>query len=129
MTTGIVRNPRAQPRGSYGFQHMISRADTHSARAQISKWPTFVETPLRELSPLAKLVHVAAIDYKDEGSRLGLGSFKALGGAYAVARLLQRVIASRTGEAVEISDLMTGYYRAITEEVTVVSATDGNNGR
>ena len=34
-----------------------------------------------------------------EGGRFGLGSFKALGGAYAVCRLLQREVAARGGAA------------------------------
>lgn len=129
MTVSIVRNALARSRGKYGFQQLISRVDTHSARAEISKWPAFAETPLRQLVPLAERSRVAAIHYKDEASRLGLGSFKALGGAYAVARLLQRLVARRTGEIVEISDLITGRFRSITGEITVVSATDGNHGR
>jgi len=129
MTAAIVRNALAQSRGRYGFEDLISRLDTHAARVEISKWPSFTETPLRELSPLARQSGVAEIYYKDEATRLGLGSFKALGGAYAVARLLQRVIARRTGETVEISDLIAGRYRSVTELVTVVSSTDGNHGR
>lgn len=129
MTADIVRNTLAQSRGCYGFQDLISRADTHAARAEIGKWPTFAVTPLRGLSALARHAGVAGIRYKDESTRLGLGSFKALGGAYAVARLLQRIIERQTGRAVGISELTSGRYRSITESITVVSATDGNHGR
>lgn len=129
MTAAIVPNALAQSRGRYGFEDLISRQDTHAARVEISKWPSSMVTPLHKLSPLARQCGVAEIYYKDEATRLGLGSFKALGGAYAVARLLQRVIARRTGETVEVSDLMAGRHRSVTELVTVVSSTDGNHGR
>src|ERR1043165_4418964 len=46
------------------------------------------ETPLHALPALAAELGVGALHVKDEGFRLGLGSFKALGGAYAVARLV-----------------------------------------
>lgn len=46
----------------------------------------YVPTPLHALAALAAESGVAALHLKDEGARLGLGSFKALGGAYAVVR-------------------------------------------
>ena len=46
------------------------------------------ETPLHALAALASEIGVGAVHIKDEGFRLGLGSFKALGGAYAVTRLV-----------------------------------------
>src|SRR5690606_37715930 len=67
---------------------------------------------------------------KDEADRFGLGSFKALGGAYAVSRLLLKEIASRTGEQnATAEDLLSGRYAAITRDITVTCATDGNHGR
>ena len=65
-----------------------------AARAEITRWPGYQPTPLVALPALAARLGVAAIHYKDEGSRFGLGSFKALGGAYAVARLLAREVAA-----------------------------------
>ena len=45
--------------------------------------------------PLAAQAGVAAVRLKDEAGRFGLGSFKALGGAYAVAQLLAAELARR----------------------------------
>src|SRR5229473_4119297 len=45
-------------------------------------------TPLLALPSLASRIGVHSIHVKDESHRLGLGSFKALGGGYAVVRLL-----------------------------------------
>ena len=86
-------------------------------------------TPLYDLTPIAKSRDVEHVFYKDEASRFALGSFKALGGTYAVARLLQRRVQDRLGRSVPISELARGDHRAITQSLTVVSATDGNHGR
>ena len=62
------------------------------ARREITSWPGYQATPLRALSKLAAAAGIGDILYKDESERFGIGSFKALGGAYAVLRLLQRHI-------------------------------------
>ena len=46
-------------------------------------------TPLRPLAGMARAHGLGAIHLKDEGGRLGLRSFKALGGAYAVIQLVR----------------------------------------
>ena len=47
----------------------------------------YAPTPLVPLPALAKAFGIGALHIKDEGQRLGLSSFKALGGAYATIRL------------------------------------------
>ena len=76
----------------------------------ISAWPGYCPTPLLNLPGLAKALHVQDILYKDEANRFGLGSFKALGGAFAVSQLAH---APGTKPAA----------------LTVTTATDGNHGR
>ncbi|WP_341914127.1 diaminopropionate ammonia-lyase [Ferrovibrio terrae] len=103
-----------------------------AAKAEISAWPGFAPTPLRDLKALAAESGLGAIWYKDEGGRFGLGSFKALGGAYAVMRQLQRAVAAALGKSVQDiapADLLAGRYRDIVASVTVTCATDGNHGR
>src|SRR5690606_15002820 len=56
------------------------------AKEEIASWPGYAPTPLLDLPDAAQAARVAAVHYKDEAGRFGLGSFKALGGAYAVAR-------------------------------------------
>lgn len=43
-----------------------------------------------ETPPLHRPDALAGVLYKDEGPRFGIGSFRALGGAYAAVRLLAR---------------------------------------
>jgi diaminopropionate ammonia-lyase len=125
-------NPAVEPQAPYGdAQRAILGGDAWTrAHAQITRWPGYAPTPLARLDGLARAAGVAQMLYKDEGGRFGLGSFKALGGAYAVSRLLMREIAARTGAAnVGIDDLLGGRYADITREITVTCATDGNHGR
>jgi diaminopropionate ammonia-lyase len=86
-------------------------------------------TPLHSLGALASECGVGAIHVKDEGFRLGLGSFKALGGAYAVARLVAEEATRRLGRPVDIVDLQQPDVRAVAAEMTFACATDGNHGR
>ncbi|PLP57669.1 diaminopropionate ammonia-lyase [Mesorhizobium loti] len=86
-------------------------------------------TPLVALPALADALGVGVIHVKDEGQRLGLGSFKALGGSYAVVRLVLEQ-ASRHFECdVGFSDLNRPSLRAVAAKMTFACATDGNHGR
>ncbi len=87
------------------------------------------ETPLESLAHLAGKLGVATVHVKDEGHRLGLGSFKALGGSYAVIRLVLEAAAHEFGRHVDIAELSTPEVRAVAAKITVACATDGNHGR
>ncbi|WP_349963188.1 diaminopropionate ammonia-lyase [Rhizobium sp. ZPR3] len=86
-------------------------------------------TPLVSLSHLAEKLGVASIHIKDEGHRLGLGSFKALGGSYAVIRLVLEHASRDFGREVDISEIHSPEVKAIARKLTVSCATDGNHGR
>jgi diaminopropionate ammonia-lyase len=86
-------------------------------------------TPLVALPNLARALDVKAIHIKDEGYRLGLGSFKALGGSYAVIRLILEKASDELGRPVDVADLQTPEVKAVAGRQTVACATDGNHGR
>lgn len=86
-------------------------------------------TPLIALPGLARELGLASIHLKDEGQRLGLGSFKALGGAYALMMLVQAKATERLGRAVSADELLAPEVRAIAATMTFACATDGNHGR
>lgn len=86
-------------------------------------------TPLHRLPGLAADLGVGAVFVKDESFRLDLGSFKALGGAYAVVRLVLEEAAQRLGRPVEIGDWRREDVRAVARTMTFGCATDGNHGR
>ena len=73
-------------------EHLKQIGSLEKSRAAIeviSQWPGYSATPLYSLKNLAEDIGVGQIWYKDESQRFHLKSFKALGGAYAVARQLQ----------------------------------------
>jgi len=109
---------------------VMSEAGFAAALAEISSWPGYAPTPLARLPSLAKELGVGALLYKDERGRFGLGSFKALGGAYAVANVLRgKVMAAKGLEQVSSRSLLSGEFADIVRTATVTCATDGNHGR
>ena len=86
---------------------VLDDAGFRQAKTEITSWAGYAVTPMHDLPKLARQAGLGAIRLKDEATRFGLGSFKALGGPYAVARLV------------------AGHKRRI----TVTCATDGNHGR
>ncbi|MBT9287871.1 diaminopropionate ammonia-lyase [Prosthecodimorpha staleyi] len=124
-----VANPLAR-RDPYGEAEraILSLAGAERAAAEITTWPGYAPTPLVRLDGLAGRLGLGAVHYKDESRRFGLKSFKALGGAYAVLRILQERLAGE-GITATSSDLLAGRYRDRTADVTVATATDGNHGR
>lgn len=86
-------------------------------------------TPLHALPGLARELGIGALHVKDEGFRLGLGSFKALGGAYALMILVQEEASRRLDRPVAVTELTSGAVRDVAATMTFACATDGNHGR
>ena len=120
----------ANPRHGVPGIIVLPSAGFRRAKAEISGWEGYAPTPLRDLPTWAASAGVASIRLKDEASRFGLGSFKALGGAYAVSNLLRDAL-SRMGVAPSATsaELAGGRYRIATQAIVVTCATDGNHGR
>lgn len=119
----------------YGQPLLAEDAATLSVPAadEVERYLTFREnhtpTPLVSLPGMATQLGVASIQVKDEGQRLGLGSFKALGGSYAVIRLVLERVSAELGREVDVAELTTPEVRKIAEGMTFACATDGNHGR
>jgi len=105
------------------LEQLFPRAAADAAVAEIRQWPNYASTPLVSLDRLAGALGLAAVLYKDESKRFGLGSFKALGGAYAV----QRLVSERLGKG--MADIRAGLCRDAASALMVTTATDGNHGR
>ncbi len=132
FSVGFVAGQNAGPAAEYGAdQQAVLNADGfHTARQEITSWPGYAPTPLIALPGLAAAAGLGEVWYKDEGPRFGLGSFKALGGAYAVCCLLRGEVAARTdAPQVTTAELLSGTYRDVLSDITVCTATDGNHGR
>jgi diaminopropionate ammonia-lyase len=79
--------------------------------------------------PLRPTLGVASIAVKDESHRLGLVSFKALGGSYAVIRLILEEASRVLDRTVGVDELHSREVLTVARRMTVACATDGNHGR
>ena len=100
MPFSLFPNPRYRATASA----ILPDAEYQQAKTAITSWDGYAVTPLHDLPDVARQARLATIRLKDESGRFGLGSFKALGGAYAVAC-------------------------APADAKVVTCATDGNHGR
>ncbi|MCA0257475.1 MAG: diaminopropionate ammonia-lyase [Proteobacteria bacterium] len=111
------------------FKDVLSLKAADAAFKTVSTWPGYAITPLVSLDVLAEATGVKAIHYKQEAARFGLNSFKALGGAYAVFRLMAQIIADKTGKDACPQAVAAGEFADLAATITVACATDGNHGR
>lgn len=88
--------------------------------AMLKLCPTYRATPLQSLDALASALGIGSFWAKDETQRMGLGSFKALGGAFAVAQLLT--------DAAATSDLTSQQAKETAAGMTFITASAGNHG-
>lgn len=122
----VLPNPRPGVPGMV----VLPAGGYRRARAEISAWPGYEPTPLHDLPAVAAELGIGVLRVKDEAGRFGLGSFKALGGAYAVLGVIAAELA-RAGvvAGVTAEELEGGRFREATQAITVTCATDGNHGR
>lgn len=114
----IVRNGKADRHSIYKEEHRQVVSREHSARAELAlrNCPLHRETPLLDFDLLASRLGISRVLVKDETARLGLSSFKALGGAYAV--MLRSPHSPRRAHAPG----------SATASPIFATATDGNHG-
>lgn len=112
----LYRNPgRDSARKDRGFRISADRP-----LGLLASCPAYHPTALREMPDLARESGVARFWIKDESTRMGLGSFKALGGAYAVGQMI--------ADASGTQDLLGDQARAVAASMTFVTASAGNHG-
>ncbi|GAA0681675.1 diaminopropionate ammonia-lyase [Marinobacterium maritimum] len=124
-------NPKADSSRAYSQvqKNVICVDAADEAIRDIKTWPGYSVTPLYSFNSLAADTDLARIWYKDESKRFDLKSFKALGGAYAVARQLQLALEQKSGTRPSIAELLDGRWKKEVAEMVVSCATDGNHGR
>lgn len=131
-------NPAAAPSAPYPdrLKEVLSLAAHRVAFEAISAWPGYAPMPLRSAARLASRLGVAEVLVKDESGRFGLGSFKALGGAYGVFLACGGTARSprARGDAPKVGDRLAedggGSPQVGGHPPEVVAcASDGNHGR
>jgi diaminopropionate ammonia-lyase len=98
------------------------------ARSFVISCPGYAPTPLVPLDGLARSLGLGTILIKDESGRLGLKSFKAIGGSFAIAQLVSERAAAVLGRPVNFPDLGRKVVQRVASEFTFACATDGNHG-
>lgn len=111
----IKQHLRPQTPREAGFRTSADRPS-----ALLAQCPAYRPTPMTAANALAPELGISALWVKDETARMNLGSFKALGGAFAVVQLLL----DREG----VSDPMSDAARAVAKETTFITASAGNHG-
>src|SRR5579863_4673707 len=114
--------------GSHPDLALYDRESAAHLRNLFAHSKSFAATPLRRLDALAARLGVGEFWAKDERVRWGLGSFKSLGGAYAVVDLAADFLSKREGQTVSPTDIFAGRAPKA-EALTVATATAGNHGR
>lgn len=110
-------------------QEMFGPAAAVKALDMLQLHPSYRPSPLRSLREVAATVGVQSVHIKDESGRFGLGSFKSLGGAYAVVCLALEEAGRVLGRPVHPGELLDPDVRAVVRNIDVGCATDGNHGR
>ena len=95
--------------------------DDHSNVSKLLKYcPISKETPLTEIDTLTAQLNLKKIAFKDERTRMNLGSFKALGAAFVIAKSAYKKI----GEDIQKPELASSALKG----TTFVTASAGNHG-
>ena len=110
-------------------RNILSMASSKEPLLMLGSCPNYEHTPLHSLGGLSQELQVSSILLKDESKRLGLQSFKALGGCYAIAHTLMEYARVHSGKTVDAGDLLSDDMRSSFSSLTFACATDGNHGR
>lgn len=123
-------NPRAVREGPILPIHgWIGREAPTLVSQLLQLCPRHQPTPLEQLGGLAAELGLAKVFAKNEADRLGLGSFKALGGAYAVAASVLHWASQRLGRQIPADEIMSSQVLEAVKDQIVCCATAGNHGR
>ncbi|MEX2629177.1 MAG: pyridoxal-phosphate dependent enzyme [Tistlia sp.] len=120
----LLHNPwrsRGLPEGAALAAGAVA-TDPAEPLALLARCPAAAPTPLRALPALARTLEVASLHVKDESGRMGLGSFKALGATYVLAREAARRL-DRPGRPAEAAAMAVAL-----EGCVYCCASAGNHG-
>ena len=106
----------------------LSMSEINKARNFHKSFPEYSVTPLVNLDKLSEKLGVANIFLKDESYRFGLNAFKVLGGSYAMAKYLAKILNMDIND-LPYDKLISDDIREKLGDITFVTATDGNHGR
>lgn len=128
MSEKIKAVANQHPSGDYSKAEIFGKSQAMLVKKYHESFPTYHPTELKKLNHLAEYLGIGAFYVKDESSRFGLNAFKGLGGSYCIGKY----IGEKCGipeEQLTYEKLKSEEVRKETEQLTFVTATDGNHGR
>lgn len=123
-----VKNQTISGEKNAAAESLLNEKNAESVLAFHRQIPQYAPTPLRSLSALAGRLELGAVYVKDESFRMGLNSFKVLGGVYAIGRCIAQKLQTDLG-SLTLEDLKAEHTRGKIGALTFATATDGNHGR
>jgi diaminopropionate ammonia-lyase len=102
--------------------------DPAPAFDMLAHCPAYRETSYVALDGMARELGIAGLHVKSETERMGLGSFKALGGVYAVATIVRERAEAVLGRPVAPADLISEPVRDAVRDMVFACASAGNHG-
>lgn len=128
MVEAIKAVANQHPSMDYNKAAIFGKTRAIRVKKYHESFPAYHPTELKKLKHLAQYLGIISFYVKDESSRFGLNAFKGLGGSYCIGKYI--------GEQCEIPEEQLTYKKLKSEEVrknieqlTFVTATDGNHGR
>lgn len=117
-------------RAPYGATHrdLIGTADAADVRSRLEHCPAHRPTALLSLPATAAACGVASVHIKAEWERMGLRSFKALGGSYAVVQHVLAAARATLGRPVAPETLASPEVRGVAKSMVFACASAGNHG-
>lgn len=97
-------------------------------RTLLKLCPAYTPSPLSDAPVLASNLDISAISFKDETDRMGLGAFKALGGAYAIFKMLLERTEDKNRTRLTIDAGLVDALKPIAKGITFCCASAGNHG-
>ena len=96
--------------------------------ALLQACPAYEPTPLHTADKLAAQCEIGSLWLKDESQRMRLGSFKALGGSFAVAQIIRDAAQEALGAVIPPEDLTNKTVQTLASSLTFITASAGNHG-
>jgi diaminopropionate ammonia-lyase len=129
LFVSYIANPRArQPTANKVSTSRFARATTRAVHSFHQPLAGYQHTPLMDLAHLAGKLGIANLWIKDESQRFDLNAFKVLGASYAAAKIVSRLLGLSGDElSLEVPDARAVRYQL--QDLTFITATDGNHGR
>ena len=128
MAEKIKAVANQHPSKDYSKAEIFGKTQAMLIKKYHESFPTYHPTELKKLNHLAEYFGIGAFYVKDESYRFGLNAFKGLGGSYCIGKY----IGEKCGipeEQLTYEKLKSEEVRKDTEQLTFVTATDGNHGR